>query len=150
MGEDEKERAITLLCQTVRDNLNALLSAAADGLIAGPPTVLELEAASGIGKSTIYRILDVQEKNDTSMYNLHALASCYGFQGWQLLRPKLNPKDPNEIAVALAVYQQIQRLAGGGSRLEPDTAGPPRSGAGNSGAGSHSSGKPKRPKAPRP
>ena len=137
------------LVRVVRRNLGELMQAAVEGRINGPTTVLDLEVASGVGKSTIYRILDPDVRNDTSMGNLEALAACYGFQGWQLLRPDIKPEEPDEVDIAVAVYQQIKRYAGRG-RSDPHNPGKGGASSGDTGTGANSGAKPqKRPKHPR-
>lgn len=152
MDDCARQAELAALAKIVRRNLQALMDGAKDGTLVGPIGVLALEAESGVGKSTIYRILAPTGKNDTSMGNLHALAQCYGFDGWQLLHEGINIYDADEIDVALAVYRQIQDLADRG-RNPAATHHPGAQGAGprnsldrpNTGPQS-----PRRPKAPRP
>jgi hypothetical protein len=144
------------IAQTVRSNLAAVLRAAKEGEITGPSGVLALEAVSGIGKSTIYRILDSEGANDTSIGTLEKLAEPYGLQGWQLLAPRLDPRDPpallsakdrEEIAIMRIVFQQVQRVSQG--RGEPDIPGSGSQGDSAPGARPDSSTKPKNKKYPR-
>ena len=78
----------------LRRNLTALMDACTDGLRSGPTGVLQLESVTGIGKSTLYRILDPREKNPTQLDTLEKIARAYELQAWQLLVPRLDPLDP--------------------------------------------------------
>lgn len=101
----------------LRRNLTALLEAAGDGLISGPSGVLQLEAATDIGKSTLYRILDPRTKNPTQLDTLERIAKAYNLQVWQLLVPRLDPLDPpavigtQRMAVLRSVFQQTTAAA---------------------------------------
>lgn len=151
MDEHERREELRRLAVNVRRNLTALMNRAA-ALNKRPASVLELEADSGVGKSTIYRILKEGASNDTSMGNLHALARCYGFDGWHLLRDKLNIADPKELEVALAVYHQVTALAEhrGRDQSAPHDARAPRTGSGHSPDRQDRRRQPQRHKAPRP
>ena len=78
----------------LRRNLTALMDAARDGLISGPTGVLQLEAATDVGKSTLYRILAPREKTPPQIDTLERIGAAYGLQAWQLLVPRLDPLDP--------------------------------------------------------
>lgn len=135
---------------TIRTNLIALMTAARDREINRPATVLDLEAASGVGKSTIYRILDPGAVNATGIDNLAKIAEAYGLATWQLLVPHLDPREPpkvltieerEEIAVMRVVYQQVQAVARGTDFHTPRA---PGSSAGNPSTGENSGTKPPR------
>lgn len=74
---------------TLRVNLKALMTAAKAGQRDGPDGVLALEEDCGVGKSTIYRVLDPKQKYDLGLENLHRIAASYGLPAWALLLPKL-------------------------------------------------------------
>ncbi len=110
------------VAQTVGTNLARLIQSARDGEIQGPDGVLALEAASGIGKSTIYRILSTDAANDPTVLTAQKLAEAYGLDAWQLLVPHVDPSDPptvlspkerEEIAIMRVVFQQVQAVASG-------------------------------------
>lgn len=134
---------------TIRTNLNELLQVASEGGIIGPRTVLELEADSLVSKSTIYRILDPETVNATTISNLAKLADAYKLHTWQLLVPRLDPRSPptiltpeqqEEVAVMRVVYQQVQAVARGTDFHTPRAPGSSNS---NSPPGSDSGPKPK-------
>jgi hypothetical protein len=149
------------LPRVVRENLQGLLDAANDGVIRGPRSRLDLEAQSGVGKSTIYRILDKETANDTSINNLQRIAEAYGLNAWQLLVPHLDPRRPpsiltekerEDIEIMRIVYQQVNKLAGRDTAAGTDADHPPRAAGarnGDSRTGENPGSKSKRPKAPR-
>jgi hypothetical protein len=98
----------------LRRNLTALIDAARDGSRPGPTGVLQLEAVTKVGKSTLYRILDPREKNPTQLDTLERIARAYGLQPWQLLIPRLDPLDPpaligaQRMAMLRSVFGQLQ------------------------------------------
>lgn len=103
----------------LRRNLTSLMEAANDGLRSGPTGVLQLEAATDIGKSTLYRILDPRVKNPTQLDTLERIARAYSLQVWQLLVPRLDPLDAPEcvgsrqMTVLRSVFAQTQLTASG-------------------------------------
>lgn len=103
----------------LRRNLTALMDAAKDGLISGPPGVLQLEAVTDIGKSTLYRILDPRIKNPTQLDTMVKIAAAYNLQVWHLLVPRLDPLDPPEyvgskrMRVLRSVFAQTETAAFG-------------------------------------
>lgn len=112
------------LAAIIRSNLQLLLELAKRGTISGPATPYEIEAQTGVGKSTVYRILDAAGDNRTRIVVLEKLANAYGLQAWQLLIPQLDPLHPpkiytpqerEQIEIWHAVYEQVQRLAGVGT-----------------------------------
>lgn len=153
----------------LRRNLTALMDAASDGLRGGPSGVLQLEAETDIGKSTLYRILDPRMKNPTQLDTLERIARAYNLQAWQLLVPRLDPIDPptfvgaQRMSVLRSVFQQTQVAAF--NDVEPHESHPAAGTAGpgardhphrvrSSGAADAADGVPKRrrrrDKAPRP
>lgn len=110
----------------LRRNLTALIDAANDGLRSGPRGVLQLEAETDIGKSTLYRILDPRVKNPTQLDTLERIAAAYSLQVWQLLVPRLDPVDPPEyvggrrMSVLRSVFSQTHtEAAAHGTEEEP-------------------------------
>lgn len=109
----------------LRRNLTALIDAANDGLRSGPRGVLQLEAETDIGKSTLYRILDPRVKNPTQLDTLERIAAAYSLQVWQLLVPRLDPVDPPEyvggrrMSVLRSVFSQTHTEAAHGTEEEP-------------------------------
>ena len=101
----------------LRRNLTSLMDAARDGLISGPPGVLQLEALTDIGKSTLYRILDARTHNPTQLDTMEKIASAYNLQVWQLLVPRLDPLDPpvpiggQRMSVLQSVFAQTHAAA---------------------------------------
>lgn len=143
----------------LRANINALIDAAKEGRAKGPDSALALEAASGVGKSTIYRILDPREPYSAGIVKVQAIAEQYGLQAWQLLVPQFDPASPpviltaaqrEEVAVMRVIVEQVEVIAGLRGRPDADNAGAPSPGDSNSGTGANPSPKPKRPKTPRP
>lgn len=70
------------------------MAAARRGERAGPPAVLELDAASGVDKNTIYRA--IKNPPEDPPYNpgldkLEKLAGAYDLSAWALLLPNLDP-----------------------------------------------------------
>lgn len=145
----------------VRMNLDALMTAAGEGRVKGPKTVLELEALSGVGKTTIYRILDHDADYLLTLTTLIKLAAAYEIPVWQFLYPQLyaDPASPPHVLTPQeqieheewhAVYLQVQAIANG--RTVP----PGASGAsnGNTHSGENPGTQPtlpkRRPKASRP
>ena len=145
------------LAATIRSNLQLLLELAKRGTISGPASPYEIEAKTGVGKSTVYRILDAAGDNRTRIVVLEKLAHAYGLQAWQLLIPQLDPLHPpkvytpqerEQIEIWHAVYEQVQRLAGVGTDADhPRETG---SGKDNSGSGPHPGTESKRDKYHRP
>lgn len=143
----------------MRTNLAALLAAAADGSRDGPATVYSLEAASGIGKTTIYRILSDDPDCLLTLTTLIKLAAAYELPVWQFLYPKLDPLHPPHILTQAereeheqwhVVYLQVQAIANG----RASSPGAPSPSSGNDSAGENPGPKPlppyKRTKYPRP
>jgi hypothetical protein len=114
----------------LRRNLTGLLQAAEDGLISGPSGVLQLEATTEVGKSTLYRILDAREKNPTQLDTLERIARAYNLQAWQLLIPRLDPLDPPEpvgsqrMKVLRSVFAQTHTEATNENEPEPHKRAP--------------------------
>jgi len=81
----------------VRQNVRALLAAGKAGKRQGPSGVLDLEADSGIGKSTIYRLLDAKENEAIGLDTLAALANGLRIPAWALLVPSLDVLTPTII-----------------------------------------------------
>lgn len=125
----------------LRRNLTALMDAARDGLRSGPPGVLQLEAETDIGKSTLYRILDPREKNPTQLDKLELIAQAYGLQAWQLLVPRLDPLDApvtvggKRMALLQSVFGQTYAAAASAIPEEKTSAGSHPSVKGYRGAG---------------
>lgn len=109
-GDDAPMNSVDAL----RRNLTTLMDAARDGLISGPDGVLQLEAYTDVGKSTLYRILDPREPNPPRLDTLERIAAAYNLQVWQLLVPRLEPLDPPEcvgsrqMTVLRSVFAQTQ------------------------------------------
>lgn len=111
--------------EIVRANLQALLDSARDYPAFGhPATVLELEALSGIGKSTIYRMLKVNPSDDerpnTTIDSLTKIAQAYGVPVWHLLYPGyvpahpphvLTPEERLRIAKREKLYSLVKKIA---------------------------------------
>lgn len=144
---------------TVRVNLAALLAAAGEQTIRGPSTVYELEAISGIGKTTIYRILDPDADYLLTLTTLIKLAAAYELPVWQFLYPQLDPARPPHVLTQAereeheqwhVVYLQVQAIANG----RTSNTGAPSPSDGNAGSGENPGPKPlpptKRQKYPRP
>lgn len=100
--------------EALRRNLASLLDAARDGLRRGPTGVLQLEAQTDIGKSTLYRILDPRAKNPAQLDTLERIAAAFGLQVWQLLVPRMDPLDPpavigeRQMSVLRSVFAQTR------------------------------------------
>ncbi len=75
----------------LRKNLKTLLMrAASDGLRPDQPRdPEELETISGVGKSTIYDILDSTKSRRVQLATLDAIAGSYKLSAWMLLLPEL-------------------------------------------------------------
>lgn len=139
----------------VRANLKRLLEAARDGHVAGPATVLDLEAASGVGKSTIYRILSPEPENAAGIALLQRIAEAYNLHAWQLLVPHFDPLDPpailspkerEEIAIMRVVFNHVKSVASGNAPSDIPRSG--SNGNGPAGAGPYPGPKPKKHKHP--
>jgi hypothetical protein len=140
-------------------NLAALLQAANERTIAGPATVLDLEAISGVGKTTIYRILDPESDYLLTVTTLIKLASAFDLPVWQFLFPHLDPAQRPRVLTSAeqvehekwhVVYLQVQALAHDG-RNNPVHPRAPGAGTDDSDSGDNPSGKSphKRQKYPR-
>lgn len=135
------------------------MAAAADKTREGPRTVLDLEATSGIGKTTIYRILDPEADYLLTLTTLMKLAAAYEIPVWQFLYPQLDPSRPPHVLTQQEreeheqwhiVYLQVQAIANGRAADNTRAARPSN---GNADPREDSGSKPlppKRPKAPRP
>lgn len=146
LAEDVDARYVRYMdsWDALRRNLTALMDAAQDGLRSGPTGVLQLEAVTGVGKSTLYRILDSREKNPTQLDTLEKIAAAYNLQAWQLIVPRLDPLDPpavigsQRMAVMRSVFAQVT-LTANEQLPQPPQPGPQGAGPSNPRHRNHSS-----------
>src|SRR5207237_742860 len=67
-------------------------------------SAVELAITSGVGRSTIYRILDENDLTAVNIEYVEQIAVAFGLRPWQLLVPALDP-----IRVPLAIESQEER-----------------------------------------
>ena len=123
--------------------------------------MLDLEAMSGIGKTTIYRILDPKADYLLTLTTLIKLAAAYELPVWQFLYPHydpaqrpvvLSPAEQDEHAHWHLVFLQVRALADGG-RSDANNSRASGAGSGDPRGGPNPSAEPppfKRQKYPRP
>lgn len=75
----------------LRANIKTLFAAAKAKGRPGPRSKPELASESGVGQSTIYRLLDPKERENVRLDNLVAIAVALDVPAWALLMPGLDP-----------------------------------------------------------
>lgn len=92
----------------VAENLRALMLDA--GMInnKGEPNQSQLHRACGADQRTVGRILAREQSPTVDM--LEVIASAFGLHAWQMLIPKLDPKNPPVVVMSEAERQFYKRL----------------------------------------
>jgi len=92
----------------VAENLRALMIHAEMVNKQGEPNQTTLSKASGVDQRTVGRVLACEQSPTVDL--LDKLAAAFNLQSWQLLIPRLDPKNPPVFAITEAERSFYRRL----------------------------------------
>lgn len=101
----------------LRDNLLRLFRFHRETQTGRPAGHYELEEATGIGKSTVYRIAppdvsrlkSAETDNSARIGTVDQIGKAYGLRAWQLLVPHMDPAHPPEL-LTMELRVELQTL----------------------------------------